>query len=525
MRPRPRRAFTLVEILVVVVIILAVTIIALPVLNTLNGRQVTDAARIFSGALVGARDSAIRYNSPRGIRLLADPVLTIPASGAIDAGTTQLCYNRIIPIEPAGDYSDGKVTISPQLTPNAATAQAAGFPPFYPRPEITGSGDRYPFHPSPLPGNVSVPQVLMVEESPYVGGFVVGTTGSTAQPNSPTSWYWNVRLGDKIQIGSSGRSYTIVGPCVVNPWNDLGFGRGNTELFVNVGPPGTPLPLTRQYYLDTGLPSPAIATPEFLFVVNGEDDNLDGYTDEGWDGFNNNGVALADELSEWETESWKGALGKIALNDMGGGSATPSSAWALESTAIGGTADLPYIIKRRPVPSPGAREVMLPAGMVIDATTWNSTRERSRIPVHGGSLQCDIMVNPSGLYIPTTEYSSPTSASTLPFLHFWLTSVDDVHPIGTLKTAAGVPIVAATAAQPYLLPMSSDTPGYPAIAGSPVLKGDRRLVTMFAQSGLVTTSTIETIPSPNAYQPGEGFSVADVGNPFKKAQQGQREAR
>ena len=68
-----------------------------------------------------------------------------------------------------------------------------------------------------------------------------------------------------------------------------------------------------------------------------------------------------------------------------------------------------YTIFRRPVVSPGARETTLPAGVVIDLTTWNAptvdwqrpTRptlqpERSRLPVDPYSDYVDIMIAPSG---------------------------------------------------------------------------------------------------------------------------------
>lgn len=507
-------------------------------MSQLNGRQVTDAARIFTGALVGTRDSAIKYNAPRGIRLLPDPILTIPAPGSVGAGSLQLCYNRMIAIEPAGDYSEGKITIGP-LHP-----VGGGFPPAYPRGT---SATVYPF-PDAGTGNVNV---LMVEESPFVGGYVVGPPASTPQPNSPTSWYWNVRVGDKIKIGGTGRSYTIVGPCVVNPWNDYsGNGIGNTELFVNVGPPGTQIPLTRSYYYTDGTVArsasgAAAIRPEFLFVVNGEDDDLDGYVDEGWDGYDQNVTANADDILEWETEKWVGSLTTNSVLDPTATTESPSSAW-ITGSYQSGTHDQPYIINRRPVPTPGAREVMLPAGMVIDATTWNSTAERSRLPVSAGSLYCDVMVNPNGRYIPTTEYSSPTSASPLPFLHFWIASRDEVFPRGSVWGVSGTgvpnPNPSNTATATYFeLPMTNSALGvsggayvsptapggfYPgATTTLPVLKGDRRLVTMFAQSGLVTVNTVESIPPPNVYQPGEGFNVADVGYPFIKVQQGSREAR
>ena len=76
-------------------------------------------------------------------------------------------------------------------------------------------------------------------------------------------------------------------------------------MFVNVGKAGTASPF----------PDPAGtgAFPEFLLLVNGRDDNKDGWIDSGWDGVNNNfdfekanGLPhLIDEISEWvETEKW-----------------------------------------------------------------------------------------------------------------------------------------------------------------------------------------------------------------------------
>ncbi len=263
-------------------------------------------------------------------------------------------------------------------------------------------------------------------------------------------------MGDKIKVNGTGRAYTIVGPCTVNPWG-TGTNRGNPELFVNVGAPGTLSPLARTYYLRGTTPGRYMYSkygdalnPEFLFVVNGEDDDDDGYVDEGWDGFNHNPppprirqvphalwrpttTSTLTNWVEWEIEKWVGSLVTETLIDDPGGTPnmSPTAFW-VDTNYQKGTQDVPYIIQRRPVPSEGSREYMLPAGMVIDATTWNSTQERSRIPVSPGSLYCDIMVNPGGLYIPTTEYSSPTSANPLPFLHFWITDRNDVHPRGAI---------------------------------------------------------------------------------------------
>lgn len=552
LRRRGRPAFTLVELLIVIAIILLASLVALPAIySSLSGRQVTDAARIFSGSLVGARDSAIRYNQPRGIRLLPDPVLTIPPPGQPGAGSLQLVYNRIIPIEPAGDFAQGRLTIGPQVQAGAVSSMP-NFPPFYAYPGMPATPtDRYPFPASPTTGNLpTIPQVLMVEESPYANGYV-----TTGEPRERTNWYWTVRVGDKIKIAGTGRTYTIIGPCVVSPWAS-GTNQGNVEMFVNVGAPGTVSPLLRTYYTPA-TPAPTTATdrPEFLFVVNNEDDDHDGYVDDGFDGFNQNPHPpagpvppgypprnpqptdndLIDDPFEWETETWKGTLSAAITNDQPTVSSanSPSLEWAT-ANAGKGTQDLPYVIQRRPVPSEGSREIQLPAGMVIDATTWNSTRERSRIPIQPGSLYSDIMVNPSGLYIPTTQYSTPTSVDTLPFIHFWVTDTTDVFPRGAVWGMTGA-LPNHNASDPgtgvddpyvyYELPMTSDTPGYPPVATAPVLKGDRRLITMFAQSGLIVTNTVETIPAPSVVLPGEGFNISSVNNPFLKAQRGLREER
>ena len=81
---------------------------------------------------------------------------------------------------------------------------------------------------------------------------------------------------------------------------------GNVEMFVNVGPPGTVSPLRCFSGVGTTL-----VNPQFLFVVNGFDDNGDGWTDAGWDGVDNNGNGIVDELAEWnlggtdgEQEGW-----------------------------------------------------------------------------------------------------------------------------------------------------------------------------------------------------------------------------
>lgn len=488
---RKRNAFTLVELLVVVLIVLITTVIALAyIVPAMEQSQVDAAARALQAALSGARDAAIRANAPRGIRLLPDPLLTDPsfanATLTMPAGNNVLAYNRIIPIEPAPDYTEGRVSIGPQIP--VGYTDAVGFPTDYP----DGRGGQYPFPDSSL-----TPAVLMIEQSPFLGGYIDAPSVGTFVPNPQTNWYWNVRVGDKIRINDSGPYYTIVGPCTVNPHHPSYLGQ-NAELFVNVGPPGTRPPLRRYYYRDRTAAQPSTSFfPEFLFLVNGIDDDKDGFVDEGFNGMDDNIVGgvvtpngLVDEVasasgSEWETETWLGAAAALNTRDITGVSTySPSGAW--KGAHFGSpTIDKPYVIKRRPIPSPGNRETVIPGPIVIDATTglpvvWKTdgtstiqAQERSRLPIDPNNLTVDIMVNADGQIIPQTIYSSP-AAFNEPFFHFWLTERTDVHP------ARGDGVFPQ-------LPMSADS-GY---TGADALKGNRRLVTIFTKSGLVTTGLIE----------------------------------
>ena len=387
-----RGGFTLIELLVVILIILLISAVALPtVIPAISHRQVSEAGRILQGALVGARDAAIHNNGPSGIRLLPDAVFNGMNANLLLDPNLPLAYNRVIPIEPAPQYIEGKVNVF--IPPFLSTTN-------YPIHSFTSTtGLVYPVQfgtPTQYyPYDTTGANALMVEES------VFDTTGF---PNSPTSWFWNIRVGDKIQINSSGVWYTVVGPMATTPAN------GNTEMFVNVGPPGTASPL--HYQANANSPS---VNPEFLFLVNGQDDNGNGWIDEGWDGVDNNATGVIDELGEWETETWQGAIGKHGVTNS------------------------PYVIQRRPAPTTNAREVSLPSNVVIDATTWGypfptpanpnltPSLERSRLPINIFTGYVDILVYPNGTIVPTTIYSSPSSFPMgATFLHFWLAERSDV---------------------------------------------------------------------------------------------------
>jgi type II secretory pathway pseudopilin PulG len=536
-RTRPRRApaFTLVELLVVVVIVLLVSAATLPaIIPALSHRAVSEAARILQAALVQARDTAIRNNGPRGVRFLPDPTYSAP-------NTTILAYNRMVPIEPGPEYSNGMVTVWP-LPLATAVDPTTGQTSFvsqlwtsplapYPSSSTVGGGGNgvYPcWNPSNAlatdTNNTTAGQCLMVEQAPLQGN------NASNFINAPTSWFWNIRVGDRIKFQQTGQVYTIVGPCTVNPFT----GTGNPELFVNNGPPGDPNALLSRTYTGQGgtaAPSPVLSTVgvEFLFLVNGIDDDGDGYVDNGWDGVDNNQGFVYNTIiddqgnpggnppipTEWEVETFKGTM-------VGYGGQLPQQAAydTTNSSPSSATFWLPqpmnYTIFRRPVPSQSARETMLPSNVVIDATSWNLTAERSRLPVDPFGKYVDILLLPSGQVVPTTQYSSPTSFTLGDsFYQFWLSERQDVHEATELWSGTKDPN-----GLPFLLPMPQDAYNAYTSAGnsftsapSIALTGERMMVTLFSRTGQISNSSIEF------------FNVSDVSTPFYDSQLGAREAK
>ncbi|MGO9470583.1 MAG: prepilin-type N-terminal cleavage/methylation domain-containing protein [Isosphaeraceae bacterium] len=495
-----RSGFTLVELLVVVLIILIVSAAALPVvIPAVSHRQVSEAARILQGALVGAHDTAIHNGAPAGIRLLPDPsfngINQNPQSqlfGLLDP-SLPLAANRIIPIEPAPDYSEGMVSIiqdPPGSTPFNNYTTAYLLPPYPAIQNTTANGQ------SVTNG------VLMVEECPGAWQLVAGNW--VFNPNEPTSWFWNIRIGEKIQIGNAGQIYTIVGPLFFNQNNS------NPDLFVNDGPPGSTPQLTRTYTNPTG--GSVTVQVEYLFLVNGQDDPpQDGFVDNLWNTASNNGNALTDQMIEFENETWQGSLASL-----------PPLAGIQAGYHVNGYLNLAYTINRRPVPSARGRETQLPSDVVIDLTTLGGTQERSRIPLQAqnpstGSV--DILVYPSGQVVPTMNFSTPASVGlTASFFHFWLAERSDVAAIN-VDPATGnyIPIVAG---QNVYLPIGNilQIPGQaPTPYNGPKLKGEYRLVTIFTRNGQVATNENVLFDNPLAPQNGQSYNVS---LPFLQAQEG-----
>ncbi len=357
-----KRGFTLVELLVVLVIILLVSVLAIR--SAVMGSAeyaVTSSAGLVQAALVQARDRAAQSGAPSGIRFLPDPSFPMQFGGY--SSLKALAANRWIFLETPGDYTAGKASVYPAMS--------------YPA-TITGG----------LP-------CLVVEES--AGEWQQQSGGQWVfVPNEPTSWYWTIRVGEQLRIGS-GKPLTVCGPMLIPPAGIMvgGVLKANPEEICNVGDPGTVSPLSRTLTSPDGLQSVTV-NPQFLLLVNGLDDNSDGWIDSGWDGVDNDGNGLIDDAGEWETETWPGPL-------------------------AAGLVDSTYSIGRRPAPSVSIPGGELPSSAVVDLTTCWTTHERTRAVVDPLSGLLDLIVFADGTVRPSLPYAVPSSIGLAQaWTHLWI---------------------------------------------------------------------------------------------------------
>jgi prepilin-type N-terminal cleavage/methylation domain-containing protein len=319
-----RRGFTLVELLVVISIILLVSVVALPsIVSGLGDRTLVSSVQALQGSIIAARDGAVLSGSPQGLRLM--PSATDPT-----------LFDRVVPLIVPPDYRNGLVSIYPSKA--YAPAMTGGLP------------------------------CLVLEESP--AHWEPSGTGWLFVPNEPTSWYHNIRLGDRISINGS-KPYVVCGPRATI----------SDDLTVNADP----MLLLQTYTAPDGTTT-AQASPEYLLLVNGIDDApADGFVDNGWDGVDNDLLNGVDDAGEWETEVWTSAAG----------------------------VNLPYLVTRRPVP--GKPQAIVPllvpvslAASVVDPTATPPVPTLYVSPLTGS---IDLMIRPDGTVDISGPYAAPSGVS------------------------------------------------------------------------------------------------------------------
>jgi prepilin-type N-terminal cleavage/methylation domain-containing protein len=510
-RSSRRRGFTLTELLVVIAIVVLVSAATLPVvMPTIRQRNVSAASLLLQGELARARIQAARTNQPRGIRLIPETSGSFAfqyfdsATGAHTPGTTP-AYSRMIAIEAGSIYSEGSVTYAKSQTPLKPTDVAvnSGTDWRY-KIDLIETPSGFTLHPlQTLPYSYGMGDGIstmlrgwhVLFETKFVDIMDTPNDRTDDVPASPTSWFWNIRRGDRIRV-KGGDEWVIVGPMAVPQ------GPSNPEGYINYGYPGT----DESQYLN--VPGQYLSIPgrpwqEFLIVANasraissrnydGIDNDLNGSIDPGFNSVDENGTNGPDDPAE------------LFYNDAG-------EYESEEADITSGTGHLfeglPYEIYLGAVPAKGSRELVLPAGMRVDMTTWNSTQERSRLPVDSQTGTIDIMFAPNGQVVRPVGGKFVPYGPDRPFLHFWLSDSDGiVAPLD--QSASGVK---------YRLPMPDETIAYPMTGDTSGRKlvGNRRLVSVNTKTGQVTSATLDYFDLTNvSWDP----SVLD--RPFLEAQSG-----
>ena len=522
---RPPGGFTLLEILVVVLIVTLLSAATLPaVLPALNSRRVSEGSRILQSEFARARDAAVRSGAPHGFRLIPDPnpdILTVdPLTGTTVTGgmsSRKLTASRLVALEVPPDYSEGMLYLGFGVD---ATASAPGttVPPGY------TSDASYPFGPLPYQqapsAMVGFTTAREVDTYLRVVEVKFDTVSGVSVPANPTSWYWNLRQGDKLRLHDSGQYYTVAGPVLIS-------GNLNPERFINYGQPAN---------YQTG---PGATNAEFLYLLNNHDDDGDGYIDEQFDGIDNDGDGIVDPGFNGLDDNGDGNFDEVQemfLHRLADGSFTypgfNGPLTGIENFSnefepeifVGKTGTAPgygppitypvalsYTVQRRPVPTSSSREVALPTNVVIDLTGSltadfgrpNPLSERSRVPIDPKTGYVDILVAPNGSILASAAGTNLAPSVDFPFYHFWFTERDDVYE----PTNYGVNY-------PFTQPMLRDTGGDPRIGTlaypdtAPALKGERRLLTVNTRTGQITSTAVEVFYANNTSYP---FEAAEAG--------------
>ena len=218
--------------------------------------------------------------------------------------------NRIVPLVTGGSYSEGLVYVPTGYVP-------------------------------------PVPCLTLVER----------VTDAAGQPISRTAFAWNARIGDRLKIGFD--TYTICGP-MMTP---------NADGFVNYRDPATGLDST-PFFIIVGTTTVYF---DYLQLVNGRDDNHDGFVDNGFDGLDNDLINGIDDPGEWEVETWVKPVPDFS----------------------------PYTIYRRPVPG-GGSQTTLSVPVLTAASTLMPN------PITG---VVELMIQPNGTVDLSGPYASSSAVS------------------------------------------------------------------------------------------------------------------
>lgn len=482
----PRRTgVTLTELLVVIAIILLLSAAALPTAYvTFAERAVSEGASIVQANLSMTRDRAAGTGQPQGVRFLPDPDLT-------DLTTGIVVSNRMVTLTTPPNYSEGLVI------PVIEIFEYPGIPATVQRLAVYGA------------------------KHEHINGIRL--------PASPTSWYFNIRQGERLRIGNSGNEFVIAGPITIGP------NFGNPERFIN----------QTQNLRRSG--TPVLALPnnpffEVLHLVNGRDDDRDGYSDSHFDGIDNNGDSrihsvsgitlyldpgyngIDDELNDPRIDPPSSQVDdprELLISNFGSlsylpsfsehesdepilnvfefvrynGDVVPSGPFAgfplvYHREDVGRSNPLAisdpsiktfnYTISRRLSTASDSREYTLPSGAVIDFTTANLGRfsERSRVPIDPVTGYVDLVIFPDGRVVPSTSYGLRGALDpNYPFYFLWIAAPEDIHPPN--------PTNAQNLTWPAL-PLPID----PVLPTTPVLEGYRRMVTISPNSAHASASEI-----------------------------------